>query len=143
VLELEPENIDAVNNMGAVYYDTGDYDNAVKNFIFAVSKDPKSARGHFNLAEAYFKKEWWDEADIEYHKALELNTGLFEAYYKLGEVYRWKGWWDEAMKMWGVYIEKNPESELGRSAMENVRMVEIWKKEFVFSPSSSRKKLIK
>jgi hypothetical protein len=45
--------------------------------------------------------------------------------------------------MWGVYIEKNPESELGRSAMENVRMVEIWKKEFVFSPSSSRKKLIK
>jgi hypothetical protein len=45
--------------------------------------------------------------------------------------------------MWKKYMEIVPDGDLTRSAQENIRMVEVWKKELMLSPSSSRKKLIK
>jgi len=95
------------------------------------------------LALAYHKKEWWDEADIEYHKTLEIDPKMTEAYFRLGEVFRNKSWWDEAIEMWKKYVEINPNSELATQSQENIRMVEIWRKELQLSPSAAKKKIIK
>jgi tetratricopeptide (TPR) repeat protein len=142
-LELRPENIDEITNIGAVFYETGNYDEAIKYFISTVSKSARDGKAHLFLANSYFKKEWWDEADIEYHKTLELDPTLMEVYYKLGDVYRSKGWWDEAIEMWKKYIDRNPDSELANLSQDNIRMIEIWKKELQLSPSAGRKKIIK
>lgn len=143
VIEIKPDFIDALNNLGAVYAETGDHDSAIQMFISAISRDSRNERAHFLLAESYFKKDWQDEADIEFHKALEINPDLDEAYFKLGEVYRKKAWWDEALEMWKKYVERNPDSETARTAQENMRMVELWKKELLISPSAGKKKILK
>jgi tetratricopeptide (TPR) repeat protein len=143
VIELKPDFTDSLNNLGSVYIEIGDYDNAIRVFISAVSKGAGNDKAHFLLAQSYFKKDWLDEADIEYHKALEINQELEEVYFRLGEVYRKKAWWDEAIEMWKKYVEKNPDSETARLAQENIRMAELWKKELLISPSAGKKKLIK
>jgi tetratricopeptide (TPR) repeat protein len=142
-LEISPNDGEVLNKLGMVHFETEDYEAAVRIFIDAVSADSKDPMSHFLLAEAYFKKEWWDEAEIEYQNSAEIDPSMTEALFKLGEVYRRKGWWEEAIEMWKAYILKNPESENARSAQESIRMVEVWKKELQLSPTVSRKKVIK
>jgi hypothetical protein len=45
--------------------------------------------------------------------------------------------------MWKKYVEINPDSETARAAQENIRMVELWKKELLISPSAAKKKILK
>src|SRR5208283_4679285 len=41
VIQLEPDNIEALNNIGTVYYELGQYDNAINSFITVISKDSR------------------------------------------------------------------------------------------------------
>lgn len=65
VLEEEPENVDALVNLGAYYFNRGDFGNAVALFQQAVAlagdRTVRAAAAHFDLSLAYSESYLFDE----------------------------------------------------------------------------------
>jgi tetratricopeptide (TPR) repeat protein len=61
VLEAEPENVDALLNLGAYYFNRSNYGNAVSMFQQVAAIEPDNAAAHFNLSLAYSESYLFDE----------------------------------------------------------------------------------
>ncbi len=97
-LELEPENVDALTNLGVVYYNLGQLDEAIAQYSKAIEIAPNDADIHSNLAAAYVQTNQLEKALEEYSTAVELNPDLAEAYFGLGVVYLQLGQNDKAIE---------------------------------------------
>lgn len=61
VIEVEPENVSAMIDLGAYYLNQGDHGNAVAMFQKAAALDPQSAAAQFDLSVAYAESYLYDE----------------------------------------------------------------------------------
>jgi tetratricopeptide (TPR) repeat protein len=66
VLELDPENADAHNNLGTVYMAKGWWKKALEEFTRATTANPNHALAHLNLSIVYALHER-DEIKARYH----------------------------------------------------------------------------
>ncbi|MFH1778478.1 MAG: tetratricopeptide repeat protein [Candidatus Omnitrophota bacterium] len=66
---------------------------------------PNSPRAHLNLANAYYKMDFLDEAMEEVKIALKLCPSYYEALDLLGHIYLKKGLVDEAIKIYKIATE--------------------------------------
>ncbi|MEO6054857.1 MAG: tetratricopeptide repeat protein [Chthoniobacterales bacterium] len=73
--------------MGLMYMDLGRMDEAFAALSFAAIYDPKNARLHNYLGVAAGNKGWYDAAESELRKALELDPKLSEANFNLAVFY--------------------------------------------------------
>lgn len=62
VIEQEPDNIPALVDLGAYYFNRGDYGNAVSMFQRVTALEQESAAAHFNLSLAYAESYLYDES---------------------------------------------------------------------------------
>ncbi|CAM4071765.1 tetratricopeptide repeat protein [Gillisia limnaea] len=110
VLELEPNNIAALNNVGAAYNNAYNYNDAIKHLTKAVEIEPEYAIAIANLANSYNLSDDLDKA-LEYaNKAIEKNPNLDWSYSVKGNVLTKKGKLDDAEKTFGLAIKINPNS---------------------------------
>ncbi len=93
-MQSEPDNKDIVYNLGIVYFQLQDYENAKKYFLKAVSLDPKFADAYNNLGATYMQLRQWGPAADSFKKALAnpfyrtpewAFYNLVMSYYRLGE----------------------------------------------------------
>lgn len=92
---------------------TGVYRNGIWHDEFSlwyatVNREPKSARAHHNLGVVHSSKGYYDYAEIEYKKTLEINPGDIEAHYNMGNTYERKGMQDAAIKEYQEALRYNP-----------------------------------
>lgn len=92
---------------------TGIYRNGVWRDEFTlwystVNREPGSARAHLNLGVVYYAKGFYDNAELEYKKTLEINPRDIEAHYNLGNAYERKGMVDAAIKEYQETVRYNP-----------------------------------
>ena len=81
----------------------------------AVALDPGSALAHAALAHVRSFWEWrWDEADGEYRRALELNSGLMLVHFRYSDFLLAIGRYDEAVKHALRAVELDPRHALQR-----------------------------
>lgn len=73
-----------------------------------VGREPDSARAHHNLGVVHSSKGFYDYAEFEYKKTLEINPGDPEAHYNMGNTYERKGMLDAAMKEYHEALRYNP-----------------------------------
>ncbi|MGD2113499.1 MAG: tetratricopeptide repeat protein [Acidobacteriota bacterium] len=73
VLDAEPENVDVLLNLGAYYFNRGDYANAVAMFQQVTATEPEHAAAHFNLSLAYAESYLFDEHREALLEARRLN----------------------------------------------------------------------
>ncbi len=105
VLEINPSHTDASISLSVILNDIGRYEDAKKIFEKANDnikskdtgiKDPhineKFASKHFETAEMYFSYNRYDEALLEYEKAIKLNPEKLEVRVKIAKVYSKKGY---------------------------------------------------
>jgi type IV pilus assembly protein PilF len=71
-LKINPDFINALAGLGAMYIDQGRYDEAVVKLGRAVRKDPKVGKLHFELGRAYRGQGDTVHARAEFSKAAEL-----------------------------------------------------------------------
>src|SRR3989339_1323208 len=71
-------------------------------------REPNSARAHHNLGVVHSSKDFYDYAEYEYKKTLEINPKDTEAHYNLGNSYERKGILDSAIKEYQEVIRYNP-----------------------------------
>jgi tetratricopeptide (TPR) repeat protein len=85
-----------------------------------VELNPLHPQAHFHLANAYFAKNWWEEALTEYEKVLELKPDHAGAYFGLGVIFLNRGWVDRAITAWERYLTLEPESPKADYVRENL-----------------------
>ena len=127
-LELEPDNVDVMSNLGVTYYRLGELDKAVEIYTKAIAVAPEDADIRSNLAAAYVQKQdpggTTDQLDMaleQYQKAIELAPDLAEAHFGAGAVHALLGRIDEAIQS----FEKFQELDTGTDskATENAQAI--------------------
>ena len=83
-------------NRGTVYYEKGEYDEAILCFDKAISLKPRFAEAYCSRGTAYYQKGEYDQAILDFNKAIERNPKLAEAYYNRAVVYYHKQEYDKA-----------------------------------------------
>ncbi len=75
-VKRDPSNVDALNNLGAVYCLQRKYKPSVRYLKDALALDEAKAATHLNLAEAWMGQHQTDRAMTEYARALELDADI-------------------------------------------------------------------
>ncbi|MEO0824767.1 MAG: tetratricopeptide repeat protein [Cyanobacteria bacterium J06642_9] len=83
---LEMLKLGAQINLGSVFKQQEQYDNAIAAFAAATAVDPNLAVAHFNLGTVYRAKgySYLDQAIKAYQRAIQLDRAYAEAYQNLG-----------------------------------------------------------
>ncbi len=82
-MELGAPEAEAQNNLGAVAFRRGQYDQAIDHLQRSVEKDSRLAAPHFNLSQAYAKKLYFERADSEMLEANRLSFNRIRAALRL------------------------------------------------------------
>jgi tetratricopeptide (TPR) repeat protein len=86
-LKLKPDYVEAMNNLGTVFYSQKSYRRAIGWYGKALKIAPhesKSASIYMNLGTAYFARKRYDQATKSYRTALELDPEVFERHGNFG-----------------------------------------------------------
>ena len=78
-VKADPQNVHALNNLGAVDCLEKKYRNAVKYLKRALALDETMAPAHLNMAEAWLGLKDADRAMIEYARAIELDPDILDS----------------------------------------------------------------
>jgi superkiller protein 3 len=86
-LEIEPEHVSALTNLGVAYYNTGRLQEAITQYEKAIAIAPEDADIYSNLGAAYVQTGQMEKALEQYQKAVELEPNLAQAHFGLGVIY--------------------------------------------------------
>ncbi len=85
-LNANPDYIEAHINLASALSETGAVDEAVEHLLAVLRLQPNgpyASIAHFNLGVNYERKQLWKAAQVEYERALLLNSGFSEARQKV------------------------------------------------------------
>jgi cytochrome c-type biogenesis protein CcmH/NrfG len=80
----DPEDLDALKDLGDLYFDAGDYTTAAQWHAKAVEVDPKDVEALLALGAAQFNGGDAASAKANWEQAVDLDPGNAEAHYDLG-----------------------------------------------------------
>ena len=83
-LAVTSNNDVALNNLGIIFLDKGQLDEAISKLQAAIDLRPDNGPAHDNLAKALLRKGRLPEAMVHYRKFLEIEPGNVEARNTLG-----------------------------------------------------------
>jgi Flp pilus assembly protein TadD len=129
VLAERPDDVDALNNLGAALADLGRLADAVVCYREALRLRPGHAEAYYNLGNALRILGRFDEAIAVYARALRLRPDLVEAHNNLGIALRKRGRLTEAMASARRALELRPDNvsalvNLGLGLCESGRVAE-------------------
>jgi serine/threonine-protein kinase len=87
-LRLEPDSVQVLRNLGAVYHMLGRDDDAIAALQHAIEVKP-IPDAYENLGTILFYQGKYDESVPAFEKAVALSANSFETWGNLGDAYRW------------------------------------------------------
>ncbi len=108
VLAKDPKNLDALSNLGVVYFRTGKIRSAESTLKKALAIDPNDDSVLTTLGVVHYRQSKFDEALEELRKAIELNPNSATAHNYLGITASQKGRQQEAEKEMLQAIAEDP-----------------------------------
>ncbi len=101
-VKLRPRNLSVYFYRGLAYDESGDPSTAVKNYLESVDRAKTvgmdSAELRTNLGNSYMKLNFFDDAIVEYQKAIEIEPASGTAHMQLGRALLSKGDYPAALK---------------------------------------------
>ena len=91
VLELAPDDLDALRGVGNIYYDFEEHAKAVDYYNRYLVKKPDDPGVRTDLGTMYLYSNNFDQAITEYQTVIAKEPGFFQAYFNLGVAYNEKG----------------------------------------------------
>ena len=119
VIQLDPNNVGAYNNLGNVLKDQGKLEEAIFAYRQAIQLNPKFAPTYNNLAVALYEQKKLEEAIAACRQAIKLNPKLAEAYNNLGNALSDQGKLEEAIAAYQQAIQLEPQFALAYSNLGN------------------------
>ncbi len=87
VLELDPDNLEALRGIGNLNYDRQKYDEAIAAYEHYLKHKPDDPDVQTDLGTMYLYTGNPDQAIKRYQKAISLKPGFFDAYFNMGMAY--------------------------------------------------------
>jgi tetratricopeptide (TPR) repeat protein len=104
-IRLNPNNVNALYNLGLALADSKDWDAAVENYQRVLELNPEHGLASNNLGAAFEKMGKMDEAEKAYARAVAIDPRHAEAQNNLGAIYSERGDLDEARQCFSAAIE--------------------------------------
>jgi tetratricopeptide (TPR) repeat protein len=111
-----PENTDALLELGHLYNDSGFFEKAIETYKKYLTKYPQNADVIIDLGVCYFNIKNYDEAEKVMKSALLIKPDHQIGKFNLGIVNFSKGDVETAKKWWRECISINPNSEIAIKA---------------------------
>jgi tetratricopeptide (TPR) repeat protein len=109
-LAVTPKNDVAENNLGIVFLQKGQLDDAISRLQAAIDLRPENGPAHNNLAKALLQKGRLADALVHYRKFLEIEPENVEARNILGTALIQQGRVREAIEQWQDALAIEPEN---------------------------------
>jgi protein O-mannosyl-transferase len=109
-LAVTNNNDVALNNLGIIFLDKGQLDEAISKLQAAIDLRPENGPAHDNLAKALLRKGQVTEAMVHYRKFLEIEPGNVEARNTLGTALIQQGRVREAIDQWQDALAIQPDN---------------------------------
>lgn len=91
ILEIAPQDPDALRGIGNVYYDFEEYPKAIDYYQQYLSIQPNDQNVRTDLGTMYLYMRELDQAIAEYQAVIDKDPAFFQANFNLGIAYREKG----------------------------------------------------
>ncbi len=91
VLELAPNDLDALRGLGNVYYDLEEFAKAIEHYQQYLALKPDDANVRTDMGTMYLYSRDVDRAITEYQTVVAQKPDFFQAYFNLGIAYQEKG----------------------------------------------------
>ena len=109
-LAVTTNNDVALNNLGIIFLDKGQLDDAISKLQAAIDLRPENGPAHDNLAKALLRKGQVTQAMVHYRKFLEIDPENVEARNTLGTALIQQGKLREAIDQWQEALAIQPEN---------------------------------
>lgn len=108
IVELDPGNAKAWNNMGSAFYNRHEYEESLKSYDKAIDLEPKFPIALCNKGVVLGKLGKYDEAIECYEAAIRFNPQHAKAWYSKGITLHDQGNYLEAIQCFDEAIKLNP-----------------------------------
>jgi tetratricopeptide (TPR) repeat protein len=123
-LELDAQSAGALVNLGTIYFNTRQWEEAERYYRAALQADPGYALAHFDLANLYDERGEREKALEHYEAALRIAPHYADAHYNLALLYQGSNQPMKAVHHWTRYLKLDPAShwsEIARRELEKLR----------------------
>lgn len=110
-------------NMGLAFVDAGKRPQARKAFEKAIEVNPKDVLAYCHLGYLDHMTGNLSDAMAMYKQALSIDPNSSQAHYNLGLAFAEQKIFNEAVREWQIVIKNDPDSDLGKTAAENVKII--------------------
>jgi len=97
VLDLAPNDLDALKGIGNIYYDFEEHAKATEYYKRYLALKPDDSGVRTDLGTMYLYSSNFDQAIAEYQTVIAKEPGFFQAYFNLGVAYHEKGDKDKSL----------------------------------------------
>ena len=108
VIEIDPNYIEAYNNLGIIYQEMGDLESALKTYRRAIEINPKYEKGLNNIGILLHLKGEDEKALEAFNKVLAINPSHIESLINLGTLYKKKGQSEKGIESYQKALAINP-----------------------------------
>lgn len=129
-LELDPECVGALVNLGTVCFHMRQWKRAERYYKKALEVQPGYALGHFNLGNLYDERGEVAQAFHHYGEALKSTPGYADAHYNLALLCQRTGQLMLAVRHWQTYLKLDPGStwaDVARRELQKLRTAAVVK----------------
>jgi Flp pilus assembly protein TadD len=108
VITAHPNHASALQLLGSLYADTGQFTEAIDLINRAIQLNPNVSQSHANLGAIHARNKRFDEAAIALQRAIQLDPNSAPAHYNLGGVYLAQFDFARAIPAFQAAISLNP-----------------------------------
>lgn len=121
ILRIDPANINAMINLGAMYNKLGKHNEGAAVLRKAIAKDKNNSHGYYNLAIAQRHLGDLTMAAWSYREALRINPQMADAHQNLGNVLMELGQLKQAIDHYEKALEINPEFRAAQRGIKRAK----------------------
>jgi tetratricopeptide (TPR) repeat protein len=121
VIEMQPRWSEPHINLGCIYYQRGEMQNAHAAFCAALELEPDNVVGHFNLGCVLDEIGRSSEAILHLRRATEIEPAHADAHFNLASAYEKQGNKQLALQHWILYLQQQshgPWADFARSQLK-------------------------
>ena len=108
ILKINPNHVNAHNNLGAAYKQLGEIEKAKSCFEKVIQLNPNDVDGHNNLGLLLFELKEIQKAKSFFEKTIQLNPNYVEAHNNLGTIFNELKEFQKAKDCYERAIQLNP-----------------------------------
>ena len=119
-LELDPQYVPALINLGDVHYAEGRWNEASACFERAIAQEPGNAKARYNLGNVLHDRHEYQAALILYRDAVALAPDFADASFNLALTCEELELVEEAQRHWRRYLDLDPMGDWAAIAREHL-----------------------